>query len=291
MVETLTSHISWESPNRQGIGCNTISKQDTPNLLSLLKELRAHPIGRRLILTAAVPTTPWFDPNDQPSDISPFAKLLDYVAIMNYDLWGSWSEGVGPNASLNDTCVPSQYQQGSAVSAVRAWTSAGLPRNQFVLGVASYGHSFLVNESVALTKQGEITAYPRFEPEQPRGDSADDKPGVDVCGAKTDRGGLFNFWGLVEGKFLDENGQPLQGIHYRYDECSQTVRSGYGCSLRTAGLTRDVRMISRTFTMPARKSWFHLTMQRHSKPKESSSKVTVYGDMRCGRRLETIATF
>ena len=225
MIETLTSGISWEFPNHQGLGCNTISKQDTPNFPLLLRELRAHPIGRRLILTAAALISPWTDPSDNPSDISPFAKLFDYIAIMNYDIWGSWSPAVGPNAALNDTCAPPQYQQGSAVSAVQAWTSAGLPRNKLVLGVASYGHSFLVNESVALTKQGEIAAYPPFEPTQPRGDSADDKPGVDICGAKTGWGGTFNFWGLVEGKFLDANGLPLQGIHYRYDECSQTVRT------------------------------------------------------------------
>ena len=222
-----SARISWEFPNRQGIGCNTISNQDVPNLLSFLRELRAHQIGKRLILTAAVPIIPWSDPNNNPSDISPFAKLLNYIAVMNYDVWGSWSPAVGPNAPLNDTCAPPQYQQGSAVGAVQAWTSAGLPRNQLVLGVGSYGHSFLVKESVALTQQREIAAYPQFEPEQPRGDSSDDQPGVDVCGAATSWGGVFNFWGLVEGKFLGENGQPLQGIHYRYDECSQTVRSGH----------------------------------------------------------------
>jgi len=154
---------------------------------------------------------------------------------MNYDLWGSWSQAVGPNAPLNDTCASSQYQQGSAVSAVKAWTSAGLPRNQLVLGVGSYGHSFLVNKSVALTEQGGITAYPPFEPEQPRGDSSDDEPGVDVCGEATGWGGVFNFWGLVEGKFLDGNGQPLKDIHYRYDKCSRTVRSEHGPFLASGG--------------------------------------------------------
>ena len=145
---------------------------------------------------------------------------------MNYDVWGSWSPAVGPNAPLNDTCAPPQYQAGSAMSAVRAWTNAGLPSSQLVLGVPAYGHSFLVNKSVALTAQGDIAAYPQFEPEQPRGDSSDEEPGVDVCGAKTGWGGVFNFWGLVEEEFLDQGGNPLQGIHYRYDECSQTVRSG-----------------------------------------------------------------
>lgn len=215
---------SWEYPNSQGIGCNTISNQDTPNFLSFLSELRAHPIGKGLILTAAVPITPWNDPDGNPSDIAPFAKLLNHIAIMNYDIWGSWLPAVGPDAPLNDTCVSSQYQQGSAVSAVKAWTAAGLPTNQLVLGVPAYGHSFLVDKSVALTVQGEIAAYPKFEPEQPRGDSSDADSGVDVCGAQGGYSGIFNFWGLVEGKFLDERGEPLQGIYYRYDECSQTVR-------------------------------------------------------------------
>ena len=217
--------ISWEYPNRQGIGCNTISKQDTPNFLLLLRELRVHPVGENLILTAAAPISPWSDPDGEPSDISLFAEVLDYVALMNYDIWGSWSTAVGPNAPLNDTCAAPVNQQGSAVNAIQAWTGAGLPKDRLVLGVAAYGHSFLVNKTVALTGQGELAAYPPFEPEQPRGDSTDGQPGVDVCGAKTGYGGVFNFWGLVEGKFLDDKGQPLPGIYYRYDGCSQTVRT------------------------------------------------------------------
>lgn len=226
------------------MGCNVISNQDTPNFLSFLGELRAHPIGKRLILTAAVPTSPWPDPNGNPSDISPFAKLLDHIAVMNYDIWGTWSSVVGPNAPLNDTCAPLQYQQGSAVSAVRAWTSAGLPSNQLVLGVPSYGYSFLVNGSTALTEQGDISTYPRFELEQLRGDSIDDGPGVDFCVTQTDWGGLLNFWDLVQGRFLDKRGKPLQGIHYRYDECSQTVSSWNGRCSPTTRLTHNAQLLA-----------------------------------------------
>lgn len=223
-----TSRTSWEFPSLQGIGCNTISNQDTPNFLSFLLELRAHPVGKKLILTAAAQDSPWPDPNGNPSDISPFARLLDHIAVMNYDIWGPWSPSIGPNAPINDTCAPPQYQQGSAVSAVRAWTAAGLPIKQIVLGVPSYGYSFLVEEPIALTGQGDITAYPRFEPEQPKVDSSDDGSDVDVCGTQAGFGGLFDFWGLVEDRFLDKRGLPLQGIRYRYDECSQTVRSRSG---------------------------------------------------------------
>src|SRR6266850_274670 len=88
---------------------------------------------------------------------------------MNYDIWGSWSPTVGPNAPLDDSCAPSQ--QGSAKSAVKAWTD------------------------------------------------------VDVCGNPNVVGGVFNFWGLVEGGFLTENGIAASGIDYKFDNCSQTVRS------------------------------------------------------------------
>lgn len=289
-VETFTSRVSWEFPGQQGIGCNTISNQDTPNFLSFLGELRAHPTGKSLIITAAVPNSPWPDPNGNPSDISPFAKLLDHIAVMNYDIWGSWSPAVGPDAPLNDTCASPQYQQGSAMSAVQAWTTAGLPTSQLVLGVPSYGHSFLVKESVALTEQGDITEYPRFEPEQPRGDSSDDEPGTDVCGTEGGWGGLFNFWGLVEGRFLDQRGKPLQGIHYRYDKCSQTVRCGNGCYLPTAELMHDTQSISPTFTTQPHKSWSRSMTQSPLKQRENSLKTLVYEDMRCGKLLGIIET-
>ena len=285
------TRTSWEFPSLQGIGCNTISNQDTPNFLSFLSELRAHPIGKGLILTAAAVDSPWADPNGNPSDISPFAKLLDYIAVMNYDIWGSWSPAVGPNAPLNDTCAPPQYRQGSAVSAVRAWTIAGLPSSQLVLGVPSYGYSFLVNRSVALTQQGDITAYPRFEPEQPKGDSSDGGSGVDVCGTQTGWGGLFNFWGLVEGGFLDKRGRPLRGIRYRYDECSQTVRSGGGRYSPTTGLMQNMRSTSPMFTTPPPKSWFRLMTPSPLKQRENSSKPLVCEDMQCGKLLGTTEIF
>ena len=242
----LTSRISWEYPNRQGIGCNEISTNDTSNFYAFLKELRDS-VGDEAIITAAAPITPWTDADGNPADMSPFADVLNHVVIMNYDIWGHWSGGVGPNAPLNDTCAAPANQQGSAVSAVQAWTKAGFPKDQLVLGVAAYGHSFLVNNSVALTAQGEIAAYPPFEPEQPMGDSSDG-PSVDSCGVRTELTGVFNFRGMIEGGLLDEEGQPLPGIDYRFDECSQTVRTWPGRFLSTAGLTEGLCVISRMST-------------------------------------------
>lgn len=36
-------------------------------------------------------------------------------------------------------------------------------------------------------------------------------------------GGIFNFWGLIDGGFLTANGTAAAGIDYRFDSCSQTV--------------------------------------------------------------------
>lgn len=184
-------------------------------------------MGAKLTLSAAVSLVPFMDATGHPSaDVSGFAKVFDYITLMNYDVWGSWSEHVGPNAPLNDTCASSARQQGSAVSAVKAWTAAGIPVNKIVLGVASYGHSFSVSPSAAF-KPGtkNVAPYPVFDAsKQPLGDVWDDVGGADVCGVSHGPGGTFRFWGLVDGGFLNKEGKPADGIYHRYDRCSDTVR-------------------------------------------------------------------
>ena len=144
---------------------------------------------------------------------------------MNYDIWSSWSDGVGPNAPLNDSCAPPAEQQGSAVSAVKAWTTAGFPANQIILGVASYGHAFHVNHSSALDASGNINLYAPFDKsQQPAGDKWDGTAtGTDECGNANVVGGIFDFWGLIDGGFLTKNGTAANGIDYTFDNCSQTV--------------------------------------------------------------------
>lgn len=203
-----------------------------------MQELRqAEP---NLILSAATSISPFKDATGSPSsDVSGFAKVLDYIAIMNYDVYGSWSTAVGPNAPLDDSCAPSGQQQGSATSAVKAWTAAGFPANQLVLGVAGYGHSFDVSSSDAFasgstntstflpTGTKALAAYPAFnKANQPAGDNRDeDAPaGVDQCGNASPGGfsGIFNFNGMIERGILDQNGTATSGMGFRFDSCSQT---------------------------------------------------------------------
>lgn len=91
--------FDWEYPGSQGIGCNVVTPQDTTNFLEFLQELRQDPVGKNLILTAATSIFPWKDASGaQLKDVSGFAKTLDWIAIMNYDVWGSWY--VEPDFSL-----------------------------------------------------------------------------------------------------------------------------------------------------------------------------------------------
>ncbi|KAJ7828667.1 glycoside hydrolase family 18 protein [Mycena olivaceomarginata] len=189
--------FDWEYPGASGIGCNTNDTvNDTANFLAFIQELRADPIGSKLILSAATSITPFIDSDGNPSDVSGFSEVLDYIAIMVYDLNGPWSSAVEANAPLNDSCAPSAYQNGSAISAVHAWNAAGMPMDQIVLGVASYGHSFRVSESDAFT---------------------------DGCSQTQLALGIMNFWGLIQQGYLNADGTQKDGVPYLFDECSQTA--------------------------------------------------------------------
>ncbi|KAJ8518111.1 hypothetical protein ONZ45_g4793 [Pleurotus djamor] len=220
--------FDWEYPNRQGIGCNIVSPNDVPNFLSLLQELRKHPLGSNLTLSAAVSIQPYTSPDGKPADMSDFSEVLDYIAIMNYDVWTSASNLVGPNAPLNDTCVDASSRAGSAVSAVKAWTGVGIPANRIVLGVPAYGHSYAVNASSAFdgssNSNATLKSFPTFDPEkQPHGDRWDGGAGMDVCGNPVSAEGIFDFWGLAENGFISAaNGSAVNGITAKFDECSQT---------------------------------------------------------------------
>ncbi|KAG5654588.1 hypothetical protein H0H81_011563 [Sphagnurus paluster] len=218
--------FDWEYPNSPGIGCNTMSPSDTSNFLSFLQLLRADPIGKTLILSAATATVPFNDASGNPStSVVGFSKFLDFVAIMNYDIWGPWSPTVGPNAPLDDACAAPSNRQGSATSAVKKWVEAGIPASKLVLGVPAYGHSFKVPKADAL-KSGsatELASYPEFDASShPAGDSWDDAPGVDVCGVFEPQGGVITFWGLIQKGYLNDKGTVKPGILSAYDTCSQT---------------------------------------------------------------------
>lgn len=216
--------FDWEYPNRQGLGCNAINDDDTANFLSFLKELREQPEAKDLYLTAAGSLFPWNDATGVAStDLSGFASVLDYIMIMNFDLYGAWSATGGPNSPLSRSC-DSRNDQGAGDEAVEKWTKAGIPSSQIVLGVPAYGHGFSVNETSAFKSDGKLNEYPpqnsshRFQ-----GSSWDSDPAIDDCGNASPPGGTYTFWSLItEAKFLTTCGSPASGIAHTFDSCSKT---------------------------------------------------------------------
>jgi len=216
--------FDWEYPGVQGIGCNNVNPNDTANFLSFLQELRKSTIGHGLIISAAASVNPWVDSTGSPSkNISGFSKVLDLITIMDYDLPSNPTIGAGPSSPLNDNCAPMGARFGSAVSAVDAWTTAGMPKNQILLGVPAYGHSYVVPPKQISSSNVTQLSYPPFNLSLEQvGDRWSGNSGVDVCGNVEGPGGTYTYWGLMQQGFLNTDGSVKDGIEYRFDECSMT---------------------------------------------------------------------
>jgi chitinase len=131
--------IDWEYPGGNGHPQNYFGSSDTANLLEFLKRLRIE-LPRNARITAAVQTSPFAGADGVPvTDVRAFADVLDWVVLMNYDVWGA-SPNPGPNAPLSNACQNSTQPAANAEAAVDAWTAAGFPSNKLVLGVPSYGY-------------------------------------------------------------------------------------------------------------------------------------------------------
>lgn len=79
--------IDWEYPYSTGAG-NENSPDDSANFLKLLKLLREElPADARI--TVAGPLWPFAGEDGEPMrDMTEFADVLDWILIMNYDVWG-----------------------------------------------------------------------------------------------------------------------------------------------------------------------------------------------------------
>lgn len=130
--------LDWEYPGQAGAG-NQLDASDTANFQTFLQELRAA-LPEGALITAAVGFTPWQGSNGQPvASVARAAGVMDYVMIMNYDVWGSSSDP-GPNAPLANLCGNSSQPGANAAAGVKAWSAAGMPRDKILLGIPAYGY-------------------------------------------------------------------------------------------------------------------------------------------------------
>ncbi|KAJ1603611.1 hypothetical protein NDA14_002119 [Ustilago hordei] len=130
--------LDWEYPGQVGAG-NHLDPSDTANFQTFLTQLRAA-LPQGALITGAVSHTPWRASSGHPvASVARAAAAMDYIMIMNYDVWGS-SANPGPNAPLANLCGNSTQPQASAAAGVKAWSAAGMPRNKILLGIPAYGY-------------------------------------------------------------------------------------------------------------------------------------------------------
>ena len=232
--------IDWEYPGELGDPRNSVDPNDTANFFEFLKLLRTTlpPTAR---ISAAAPTIPFAGADGQSMrSVQAFASVLDWILIMNYDTWGgafsrfclvpssleavpsnklSASSNLGPNAPLDDACKNSTQPAANAVAAINAWTAAGIPPSQLVLGVPSYGY---VSRSDATgLRQRDQNAPPPPSPPSP-------PPYARVVTEEGGDSGPVQFRGLVDqGVLCQDQNWPggylgCGGFTREWDACSST---------------------------------------------------------------------
>lgn len=80
--------IDWEYPAKMGETGNEVSATDTANFLAFLRLLRKT-LPADAIITAATQSFPFANPEGLPmTNVTEFAEVLDWISLMNYDVWG-----------------------------------------------------------------------------------------------------------------------------------------------------------------------------------------------------------
>ncbi|KAJ2449823.1 hypothetical protein EV183_004672 [Coemansia sp. RSA 2336] len=211
--------IDYEYPGRLGNACNVYDEaNDTPNFLAFLKDLRAKfnsEFGSNKLITLAVRVEP-FDVNGKPSsDVSEFAKYVDFANIMAYDINGAWNENTGPNAPFNYD-KQKETTPLSFVSAIDAWTASGWPAHQLVAGLGFYGRSTQTHQDMRLDNQYQPQVH-----DVPLGDS-EDAPWYDKCAGTTSNSGTWQWKHLRDQGVLVEPGVAAAPWVRQWDDVSRT---------------------------------------------------------------------
>lgn len=213
--------LDWEYPGRLGDNCNVFDPQnDATNYLKFLQALRKQldsTYGQRAkLLTLALRVQPFDGPNGPISDVSEYAKVVDYGSLMQFDINGGWNNVTGPMTPFN-------YEEGkglqvSFVSAIDAWTKAGWPANQLCAGYAFYGRSTTALEDMT---QDPDNQYQPQASVVPLGDQ-EDAPWYDTCAGSTANSGTWQWKHLLDQGVLSSPTTANAPWVRQWDSKSQT---------------------------------------------------------------------
>ncbi len=156
--------VDWEYPGQAGPGIK-FREEDKQNFTLMLKSLREHldalsdERGRtgddRYLLTIASATSEQYFDHTEMDLLHPY---LDFVNVMTYDMYGSWSNTTGHHTGLYET-AGTDMTIPSSVDAVERHLEAGIPPRKIVLGVAFYGRGW---SGVDSANGGILQPYERY---------------------------------------------------------------------------------------------------------------------------------
>lgn len=213
--------IDWEYPGRLGNNCNIYDPQnDATNFLTFLRSLRRQldaAFGeRKKLITLALRVQPFDGVHGPISDVSEYAKVVDYGNLMQYDINGGWNNLTGPNAPFN-------YEKGnglkvSFVSAIDEWINAGWPSNQLIAGFAYHGRSTQALENML---DDPVNQYQPQSSVTPLGDQ-EDAPWYDACAGSTANSGIWQWKHLRDQGVLSSPTTANSPWVRQWDPVSQT---------------------------------------------------------------------
>ena len=149
--------VDWEYPVSGGWGEIKARPEDKQNFTAFMTELRAAldalglKNGQRYELSFAASVSSdyltWIEPKK-------LVEVVDYVNVMCYPFYGSWSETTGHLARLY--AHPDRLNDLSCDSGIQRFLNAGFLAHMLVLGVPFYGHAWkgVANENNGLYQEG-----------------------------------------------------------------------------------------------------------------------------------------
>lgn len=166
-------------------------------------------MGDSATITAAVSTNGILGPNGHLTDLSAFGEVLNFINLMTYDYFGSWSSTTGPNAPMNGC-----GQGPSIQDAVNTWVNAGFPKSKVLLGLGAYAHGFTTQSNTLTTTQNpDGSSSQLYQPKQ------SSPSGSNLCGGAS---GDCNYTDMIKSGIIAQDGSAIAPFVRYYDTCSQT---------------------------------------------------------------------
>uniref|UniRef100_A0AC34GTP3 GH18 domain-containing protein n=1 Tax=Panagrolaimus sp. ES5 TaxID=591445 RepID=A0AC34GTP3_9BILA len=77
-------------------------------------------------------------------DVPEIAKYVDFVNVMTYDFHGSWEQKTGQNSPLY--ALEGDSTKFNTADAMKEWKEKGMPSKKLILGIATYGRGWILND-------------------------------------------------------------------------------------------------------------------------------------------------